>query len=89
MAAGNRTTTKKNDSIARVKHLYKGYFRFLRVLYTERCYAYSERQAWLIFCRRIAKKQEVSPRMVMNKFDGSKENYRIDLEIEFQEVRDG
>lgn len=71
------------------KHLFVGHFNFNLIVMTLRCYAYTERQAWLIFCRRIAKKQGVTKQMVMNKFDGSKENYRIDLEIEFQEVEEG
>ncbi len=68
------------------KHLFIGYFNFNHSCYIERCHAYSERQAWLILCRRIAKKQRVTPQMTMNYFDGSRPNYEIKKEIEYQEV---
>jgi len=39
--------------------------------------AYSKRQAWMHFCRRLAKKHDVSIGMVMGKFDGTQDNYEI------------
>lgn len=68
------------------KSLYKGFFSFTTTVYVERCMAYTEKQAWLILCRRIAKKQGVSPQMVMSKFDGSHDNYSIHVEVIFEEV---
>jgi hypothetical protein len=37
------------------------------------------------FCRRIAKKDGVSPSDAMSLFDGSRDNYRITIETEFKE----
>lgn len=71
------------------KSLYKGFFNFTSTVYIERCMAYTSRQAWLILCRRIAKKQGVSPQMVMAKFDGSQDNYSVQVEIAFTEEETG
>lgn len=71
--------------MARLKNLYIGSFNFRRELYIQRCYAYSSKQAWLLFCGRLAKKQGVSNKMVMGLFDGRKDNFNINLEVEFEE----
>lgn len=59
---------------------WKGIFNFQRELYIEYCYAYSKKQALVVMCRRIAKKQRVIPSLVMNYFDGTKDNYSIQEE---------
>jgi len=43
-------------------------------------FAYSEKQAWLTFCRRIANEHGVRLGDVMSVFDGSKENFAIEKE---------
>lgn len=68
------------------KHLWIGYFNFNHSMYIERCHAYTERQAWLVLCRRIANKQGVTPQMTMNYFSGDRPNYEIKKEIEFTET---
>ena len=67
------------------KQLWRGAFNYRQsviVLYT---YAYTERQAWLVFCRRLAKKHGVSLRTVMGLFDGTKDNYQITKEVEYRD----
>jgi hypothetical protein len=59
------------------KPLYKGWFNFQRELRILHCHAYSERQAWMNMCRQIAKLHDVSISMVMNYFNGDKDNYAI------------
>lgn len=68
------------------KHLFLGYFNFNHSCYVERCMAYSEKQAWLVLCRRIARKQGVEPQMVMNYFNENLNRYEIKKEIEFKEI---
>ena len=67
------------------KHLWRGAFSYsheAHILYT---YAHTERQAWLIFCRRLAKKHDVSVQTVMGLFDGKKDNYQITTEVEYHD----
>lgn len=59
------------------KVLFKGWFNFSHELHVMYVKAYSERQAWMNFCRRIAKKHGVTLRMVMGHFDGNTDNYVI------------
>lgn len=69
----------------RIKQHYRGKFVFNRQSYTLYRYAYTERQAWLVMCREIARKQGVSPKMVMDYFNGEKDNYIIEVETEWTE----
>ena len=66
-----------------MKDLWCGVFNLNHEVHTEYAYAASERQAWLVFCRRLAKKTGVYPRVTMNYFNGSKDNYSIRKEVEF------
>lgn len=70
----------------RVKHKYKGMFKLKRDLLIMYCYAYTERQAWLNFCRRISNKHGVNIGSVMDVFNGERENYEITIEMEFVEA---
>ena len=66
------------------KLLFRGAFNLhqsARVMYA---FAYTEKQAWLTFCRRMAEKDGVAVSVVMGLFDGNKENFKIE-----KEVRDG
>ena len=56
---------------------WRGKFVFNRESYTEYAYAYTKKQAWLVMCKRIAKKQGVIPSMVTAYFDGTKDNFEI------------
>ena len=71
-----------------MKDLWKGVFNLYRETLIERTYAASERQAWLLFCKRIAKRRQVSERQIMQIFDGTRPNYNISLEMEFEECDD-
>lgn len=59
------------------RKVFKGWFNYGHELHIMYAQAYSKRQAWMHFCRRLAKKHAVSIGMVMNKFDGTQDNYEI------------
>lgn len=68
-----------------MKNLWRGSFNYRQsavILYRQ---AHSCKQAWLMMCRDMAKKDGVDPRMVMGLFDGSRNNYSIELEVEYFE----
>lgn len=67
------------------KSLFRGAFNFkqsARVMYA---YAFTKKQAWVIFCRRIAERDGVSLSVVMGTFDGSRDNYSIGIEMEVKD----
>ena len=68
------------------KHIFFGHFQFKHTAYVEHCYAYTEKQAYVILCRRIAKKQDVDPLLVMEYFLDHPDDYSVKLEVEFEEV---
>jgi len=70
----------------KVKQLFRGVFDLNCTVRTMYAYAYTERQAWATMCRRIAKADGVSIGAVMALFDGSRENYRINIETEMKEL---
>jgi hypothetical protein len=74
------------EHMVKVKNNYKGLFAYRNELKTEYVYAFSEKQAKVIMCRRIAKKQGVIPSVVMNYFNGEKDNYSIKIEVEYKEA---
>ncbi len=68
------------------KQLWRGAFNYpqtAKVMYAQ---AYTKKQAWLIFCRRLAEKDDVVPSVVMGLFDGSQDNFSIEIEWEFKEL---
>lgn len=69
----------------RIKSLWRGVFQLNHQVFTLYAHAYSEKQAWSIFCRRIADKHGISTYNVMDYFNGDKVNYEITVEVEFQE----
>ena len=71
------------------KQLWRGLFAYRSELQKEFVYAYSKEQAKVMMCRRLAKKHEVHPSHVYALFDGSKPNFEISLETEYEEVSDG
>lgn len=73
-------TSSKDRIPGAERKLFKGWFNFSHELHVMYAQAYSERQAWMHFCRRIAKKHDVPLRMVMGHFDGSIDNYVIKKE---------
>jgi len=72
--------------MAQVKHLWRGAFNYSREVHVLRCQAPSEAQARVFMCRRLANKHGVSPGIVLNLFDGSKPNFSIEKEIDYQEI---
>ena len=70
--------------MSKPKDLYFGYFQTRKTMYMERCMAHSEKQAWLLICKRISKKAGVPLNLVMDWFSNP-ENYSIRVEIEYKE----
>ena len=68
------------------KSLYRGVFSYHREAEILRLFAHSEAQARVFMCRRLANKHGVSPGVVLNLFDGSKDNFTIEKEIEYKEI---
>ena len=61
--------------------LFTGTFNFhgeTSVIYR---YAKSERQAWSLMCRRLAKKHGVLPIVMTGYFNGEKNNYKVEREV--------
>jgi len=65
------------------KDLFCGIFNFYREVYVVRSQATTERKAWANMCFQLAKKKGISPRQVMQIFDGTRDNFSIQLEMEF------
>lgn len=68
-----------------IKQLWKGMFQTQRRLFIERCMSSSEKQAFFLICKRIAKKQGVNDSIVFDWFQ-DKDNYKLEVEVEFKEV---
>lgn len=72
---------KKNQ---KPKNLWYGIFNGQRHVYYLYCYAHTEKQARVLFCKQIAKKQGVQDWMTLQYFKEGGENYQIKLEMEFE-----
>jgi deferrochelatase/peroxidase EfeB len=67
--------------------LYKGCFNLSREIIIRRAYAYSKEQARALLIRRIAKEKGLAGSGGLFKvFDGSKDNYSIEIETEYKEA---
>jgi len=69
----------------RCKQLFRGVFSYSCQLEREYAYAFSEKQARVIMCSRMAKRHDVHPSTVLRLFDGSRPNYEITVELEIKE----
>ena len=67
-----------------IKKVWRGAFSYRRAVKIMYAYAFTKKQAWLIFCRRLAEKDDVAPSAVMGLFDGTHDNFEITVETEFQ-----
>ena len=67
-----------------VKDLWVGCFNYHREIHIEYTYAYTERQAWLLMCKRLSRKIGVHPSVIMRYFDGESNNFSIRKEIEYE-----
>ncbi len=72
----------------RDKTLYKGIFVYHFQQCKEFAWAYSEKQAKTVMCRRLAKKQGVHSSVVFGYFSDGKDNHRIQKEIELDPIKD-
>ena len=69
-----------------IKQKWRGAFNYRRSVKVMYAYAFTKKQAWLVFCNRLAEKDGIDPRIVMGLFDGSLPNYDITIEMEIKEV---
>jgi hypothetical protein len=70
----------KISPLRKQKIRFKGTFNLKHEMHRMYCHAYTERQAWLTFCRRIAEKKDVRYGVITGYFDGSKDNFQITRE---------
>jgi ATP-dependent helicase YprA (DUF1998 family) len=71
---------------SKTKQLYRGEFNYqyqMTILYRA---AYTKPQAKEVMCRALAAKHDVSIQTVRSYFDGSKDNYSIEIETEYKEA---
>lgn len=71
-----------------IKNLYKGMVQFRRELFIEYVQAYTEKQARIVIARRIARKQEVLPVIVLSWMKEFPDSFEIKIEREFEEVEE-
>ena len=71
-----------------VKQLFKGIFNFHNEIKREYAYAYTKEQAKIVMARRLAKKQEVLPVVVLGWLKDHPNSFEIKLEVEWEEVND-
>jgi len=71
-----------------LKQLFRGAFKLNHVTRIEYAYAYTERQAWAVMCKRMAKKDGVTDQAVMGLFNGDRDNYQITIEVEIRKSQD-
>ncbi len=69
-----------------MNNLYRGCFNYARSVEVLYRHAATERQAWFRMCQALAKKHDVLPHAVMSLFDGSRQNYEINVEMEIKET---
>ena len=63
-----------------MKTFYKGTFNYQGEIHTFYCYAASREQAHKFFCRRLARVYEIHVSRFEAYFNGSKDNYKIEVE---------
>jgi hypothetical protein len=68
------------------KQLFKGVFNLRNEMKREYAYAFTPAQAKIVMARRIAKKQEVLPVVVLGWLKDHPNSYKITIETEFKEV---
>jgi hypothetical protein len=64
----------------KAKKLWRGAFNYRQSALVMYGSAYTENQAKILFCRRLAERDGVSITTVLGLFDGSHDNYTIELE---------
>lgn len=68
------------EKVVKEKKVWRGAFNYpqtVKILYRK---AYTERQAWALMCKSIAAKDHVPFLSVMDLFDGSRDNFKIEIE---------
>jgi len=64
-----------------MKILFTGTFNYHGEVSVVYRYAKTERQAWGLMCRRLAKKYRVLPSVTTGYFNGSQDNFKIKKEV--------
>jgi hypothetical protein len=72
-----------------MKNIWRGAFNYGKFIKVEYTYASSKKQARMLMCRRLAKKDGVMPWETLALFPEGKDNYEITLETEFTEADNG
>ena len=72
--------------MAKLKQKWRGLFNYNRMPVIEYAYAFSKEQARVVMCRRLAKKHDVHPATVLSMFNGDRDNFSIEIEMEVKEV---
>ena len=75
-----KAATSKAREPGAARKCFKGWFNYGHELHVMYATAYSERQAWMHFCRRLAHRHDVHISVVMRKFGRSQDNYTIKIE---------
>jgi hypothetical protein len=70
----------------KLKKLWRCCFNYSQSPYIFYRQAFTERQAWLLGCQILAKKHQVPLSYVTGLFDGSRDNYTVQIETDFKEV---
>ena len=70
------------------KQLFRGVFNYNRQVIILYRWAYSLSQAREVMFRTLSRKHNVSLYWVRGLFDGSKDNFEIKIETEFEEIKD-
>ena len=60
-----------------MKILFEGTFNWYGETNIIYAYAKNKRQAWLVMCRRLAKKHGVLPSVTTGYFDGNHDNFKV------------
>jgi hypothetical protein len=68
--------------------MFKGIFVYPRTMFTEYCWACSEKQAYVVLAGRVAKKQGVFSWEVLKYFKDKRDKVKITIEVEFKEEED-
>jgi hypothetical protein len=74
--------SRKGRGKGLIKPLWKGVFNLNREIHVLYAHSYTERQAWVVMCRRLADKTGVRWSTVTNYFNGDKDNFVITKEID-------
>jgi hypothetical protein len=74
--------------MSKIKNRFVGVFNYQRETHIFYCFASSEKQAKVLFIKRLAKKLDRSPWSLNGLYSGYSDNFKISLETAFEEVEE-